>query len=281
LRERARVARGVGRDGGRRGDGAGLRGGERRTGRYDAPGDGPLAVPGLELQVPFSFDAGLARRLVRRDVKPKEAFTVTSDGGVYFRAGVKELGPDGGVAVPYERMARSPESEVEITLACAVLARQRMIFVVQKATELGVARVIPLLTECAVPPDGLEHEKAHAWPGQVIRAAKQCRRSSLPELLLPMGLADFLASPAASADLALYLDDRGGTPPAATDAPRRILLVAGPEGGFTDAERDMLKGQVQPWTLGGRVLRAETAVLAGLVAVHLAWGDFAGHGPSE
>jgi 16S rRNA (uracil1498-N3)-methyltransferase len=244
------------------------------AGRYDALGDTPLTVPSLELQVPFVFDEALARRLVRREVNPKEAFTVRSDTGTYFRATLKELGKDGGVAIPYEQMPRSPESTVEITLACAVLARQRMIFVVQKATELGVARIVPLLTEHAVPLHGLEHEKAHAWPGQVIRAARQCRRSSLPDLLAPMPFDVFLASSAAGADLSLFLDDRSQGAPAPTGAPGRIILLAGPEGGFSDAEREKLKGRAFPWVLGGRVLRAETAVLAGLTAVHLVWGDF-------
>ena len=243
-------------------------------GRYDAPGDPPLTVPSLELEVPFVFDGALARRLLRREVNPKEAFTVRDDAGAYFRASLKELGTDGGEAIPYERMPRSPEPAVEITLACAVLARQRMIFVVQKATELGVARIVPLFTEYAVPPHGLEHEKAHAWPGQVIRAAKQCRRSSLPELLAPMPLAAFLASPAAGADLSLFLDDRSVGTPAPAVTPRRIILFVGPEGGFSDTEREYLKDRAFPWVLGGRVLRAETAVLAGLTAVQLTWGDF-------
>jgi 16S rRNA (uracil1498-N3)-methyltransferase len=244
------------------------------AGRYDAPGDPPLTVPSLELEVPFVFDGVLARRLIRREVNPKEAFTVRTETGVYFRAALKELGTNGGVAIPYERMFRSPEPVVEITLACAVLARQRMIFVVQKATELGVARIVPLLTEYSVPPHGLEHEKAHAWSGQVIRAARQCRRSSLPELLAPMRLDAFLASPAAGADLSLFLDDQSHGTPAPTVTPRRIILFVGPEGGFSDAEREKLKGTAFPWVLGGRILRAETAVLAGLTAVQLAWGDF-------
>ncbi len=244
------------------------------AGRYDAPGDAPLTVPSLELHVHFVFDGALARRLVRREVNPKEAFTVRDDTGTYFRATLKELGKDGGVAIPYEWMLRSPESVVRITLACAVLARQRMIFVVQKATELGVARIVPLLTEYSVPRDGLEHEKAHAWPGQVVRAAKQCRRSSLPELLPPMPLDAFLTSPAAGADLSLFLDDRSDGTLAPKGTPRRIVLIVGPEGGFADAEREALTGRALPWVLGGRVLRAETAVLAGLTAVQLAWGDF-------
>lgn len=246
-----------------------------QTGRYDAAADGPLEFPSLALDTPFTFDGVMAARLARREVNPKEAFTVRDAAGVFFRAGLKELGDHGGTAVPYERLAVSPEPVVEITLACAVLARQRMIFVAQKATELGVTRIVPLLTEHSVPKSGLEHEKAHAWPGQIIRAAKQCRRSSLPELLSPTTLDAFLASPAAAeADLCLCLDNVGGSTPAPPKDPRKILLLVGPEGGFSDAERAKLGGKALPWLLGGRVLRAETAVLVGLAAVHLRWGDF-------
>ena len=69
-------------------------------------------------------------------------------------------------------MVRSPESQLDITLACSVLARQRLLFVMQKATELGASRVVPLHTDHSVQVDGLEHEKASGWAGQVIRAAK-------------------------------------------------------------------------------------------------------------
>ncbi len=104
------------------------------------------------------------RRLERREINPKEAFTIRDGSACYFRASLKELNADGGLAVPYERMVRSPESSVEITLACSVLARQRMIFVMQKATELGVTRIVPLLTDHSVPREGLDHERANAWP---------------------------------------------------------------------------------------------------------------------
>lgn len=244
------------------------------SGRRDAEGDPPLEVPALELGAPFRFDAALAARLRRREVNPKEAFTVRDGSGAFFRASLKELDADGGAAVPYERCPVSPEPVVDITLACAVLGRQRMLLVAQKATELGVSRIVPLFTEHSVPPEGLEHEKAHAWPGQIVRAAKQCRRSSLPELRPAMTLDAFLASPLAEADLRLCLDNVGGASPAADAAPRRILLLVGPEGGFSDAERKRLEGKALPWLLGGRVLRAETAVLAGLTAVQMRWGDF-------
>ncbi len=243
-------------------------------GRYDAPPDAALEFPTLTLNETFQFDGQLARRLFRREVNPKEAFTVKDSAGNFFRASLKEIGPNGGTAVPYERMPVSPEPTIELVLACAVLGRQRMIFVTQKATELGATSIVPLLTEKSVPPRDLEHEKAHAWPGQIIRAAKQCRRSSLPELLAPTTFDAFLASPAAQADLALCLDDIAGAAPPVVEAPKKILLLVGPEGGFSDAERKKLEGKVHPWILGGRILRAETAVMVGLSAVQLKWGDF-------
>lgn len=70
------------------------------------------------------------------------------------------------------------------------------------------------------------------------------------------------------------LDDRS-EPQQPSDAPvKRVVLIVGPEGGFSDSERQGLSGLAHPWVLGGRVLRAETAVVAGLTAVQMRWGDF-------
>ena len=246
--------------------------------RYAAKGDPPLEIAcSLTLQEPFALEGPLVERLVRRGINAKEAFTIRDASGDYFRASLKELQSDQGVALPYERMKRPPESTVEITLACAVLARQRMLFVMQKATELGVARIAPLITDHSVPPEGLEHEKAASWPGQLLRAARQCRRGSIPHLHPPVSLDTFLtSSTCTSADLCVVLDDRSNPTLAPKGPTRRIVLFVGPEGGFSDAERLKLEGKAQPWVLGGRVLRAETAVLVGLTAVQMTWGDFAG-----
>src|SRR6266436_3079727 len=103
--------------------------------RYDAPGDEPLSISSsLILDQPFRLNRDLLLRLRRREVNTKEAFTIRDASGAYFRASLKECNERGGVALPYERMQRSPEPLIEITLACAVLARQRMHFVMQKAT---------------------------------------------------------------------------------------------------------------------------------------------------
>ncbi len=257
-------------------DPAGRSDGGRSPARsYDAPGDEPLALPApITLNEPFRFDRGLAKRLRMREVNASEAFTLRDSAGIYFRASLKEYDGKGGVALPYERMPRSPESSIDLTLACAVLARHRMHLVVQKATELGVRRILPLLTECSVPPEKLEQEQAHAWPSHILRATRQCRRSSVPHLLSPTSLDAFLASPLyAASDLRLFLDDR--VDPAATpiDPPRKIILLVGPEGGFSDREVEKLHKSARPWVLGGRVLRAETAVLVGLTAAQMFWGD--------
>lgn len=248
---------------------------ENTSGPSHAAGDPALEAPQtLALSAPFVFDAAFARRLARREVNPKEAFTVRDAAGAWYRASLKDLTVSGGSAVPYERMPVSPEPTLELTLACAVLGRQRMLLVCQKATELGATRIVPLLTEFSVPAADLAHEKAHAWPGQLVRAAKQCRRSSLPELTPPTTLPAFLESPLSRGELCLRLDNVGGTAAAPAGSPKSVVLFVGPEGGFSDAERRLLEGRATAWELGGRVLRAETAVLAGLTAVHMAWGDF-------
>ncbi|MFI5302591.1 MAG: RsmE family RNA methyltransferase, partial [Polyangiales bacterium] len=182
----------------------------------------------------------------------------------------------------YERMNASPESNARITLVCAVLARQRMIFVMQKATELGVTGIVPVFSEKSVKPEGLEHEKAHAWPGQTLRAAKQCRRGSVPELRKTLPLARALEETTwKDATHRFSLDDHAKEPRAQQPQVTRgaaidIALAVGPEGGWSDAERALLEAQgARPLRLGGRVLRAETAVVVGLAALQLRFGDLA------
>jgi 16S rRNA (uracil1498-N3)-methyltransferase len=236
----------------------------------------------LELGAEIDLDAGATKSLHFREINEKEAFTLRDATGHYFRASVLALAADRARVSVYEAMPFSPESPVRITLACAVLARQRMITVAQKATELGVTRIVPLFSAHSVAPAGLAHEKAHAWPGQLLRAARQCRRASVPELAKPLPLERFLEEPLwREADRRFVLDDR--TPSAAEALPsagstgaRDVVFAVGPEGGWSDAERALLaKKGASPLRLGGRVLRAETAVFAGLTVLQYALGDFA------
>ncbi len=241
----------------------------------------PIRVPvALEVGAELDLDAGATRSLHFRELNAKEAFTLSDAGGRFFRASILTLAADRARITVYERMAASPESTARVTLVCAVLARQRMLTVMQKATELGAVRIVPVFSAHSVGPAGLAHEKAHAWAGQTLRAARQCRRASVPELREPQLLAKALEDPLwTGATRRFALDDRsapdadlraGHTP----GAPVEVAFAVGPEGGFTDDERTLLgaAGAV-PLRLGGRVVRAETAVLVGLTVLQFALGD--------
>jgi 16S rRNA (uracil1498-N3)-methyltransferase len=226
------------------------------------------------------LDAGATKSILFRELNVKEAVTLRSSDGEFFRASLLELGRDRARALVYERMALSPESSAGITLVCAVLARQRMMTVVQKATELGVVRIVPVFSAHSVGPEGLAHEKAHAWPAQVLRAARQCRRASVPELRGAVALARVLEDPVwVEASERFMLDDRvaSGAIVAHPQEPARgVVFAVGPEGGWSDDERSKLAAAgATPLRLGGRVLRAETAVLAGLTVLQFALGDLA------
>lgn len=254
------------------------------------PPHAPITLPLVaELERTVRFSAGVARSLRFREVNVSEAFTFRDHNGHWFRASLRGMDERGGEAIVYEKLAGSPESPVQLTLACAVLSRQRMLQVVQKATELGAARVVPLFSEHSVGPSGLAHEKSHAWPGQALRAARQCRRSSVPEVREAISLDHFLADPLwRGAHARVSLDDRtdeeGGEKLWSTaehtrnenesEEPASVVLAVGPEGGWSDAERDALaRAGARSLRLGVRVLRAETAVLVGLTVLQHRLGD--------
>ena len=146
----------------------------------------------LENGQKIKLNATQLEGITLRGIKTKEAFTIVDKDGGYFRASVKQINAQSGQAIIYEKMFDAPESPIHITLFCAVLGRQRMLTVIQKATELGAIRVVPVITEHSVPFEGLAHQKSHAWPKQAIRAARQCRRASLPEVQKAISLSEAL-----------------------------------------------------------------------------------------
>jgi len=245
------------------------------------PPHAPIKFPKkLAVGGEYLLDAGASKSIWFRQVQEKEAFTLCDVEGKFFRASVLSASKDRVNVTVYEEMPTSPESDTEITLVCAVLARQRMIMVAQKATELGVARIIPVFSAHSVGPEGLEHEKAHAWPGQLLRAARQCRRASVPELRTTIALGKVFEDPVwTGAHVRYSLDDRAPVVPAEfparePGAPLEVVFAVGPEGGWSDKERTLLEANgARPLRLGGRVLRAETAVIAGLAVLQHTLGD--------
>ena len=238
----------------------------------------------LEVETSIQLDGRAVKGLRARGISTKEAFTLVDAKGRFFRAALKSMNQGGGTARVYEEMSESTESPARITLLCAVLNRQRMTVVMQKATELGVARIVPVLSERSVPREGLDHQKASAWPKQVQRAARQCRRASLPEVRKAVPLERIVDDACfTKASKRFYLDNESRAVRTLTPSPEPwasrpkvdLVFAVGPEGGWTDAERTLLAERgAEALNLGARVLRAETAVLVGLTLLQQAFGDF-------
>ncbi|MEO6040430.1 MAG: 16S rRNA (uracil(1498)-N(3))-methyltransferase [Croceibacterium sp.] len=156
---------------------------------------------------------------------------------------------------------RPREPVPDVWLCAALLKKDRFDLVLEKASELGVARIQPLLTRRCVA-DKLNLERARAI---TVEAAEQCARTALPELAEPVKLGALLQAWPAERAL-FFADEQGGAPAAqafaAATGPAALLI--GPEGGFDDAERAAIRAlpQARAITLGPRILRGETAAIA-------------------
>jgi 16S rRNA (uracil1498-N3)-methyltransferase len=174
-----------------------------------------------------------------------------------------------------EEQTRPQQAEADLWLLAPVLKRAATEWLVEKATELGVARI--LLTTSAR--SAVTRTNPDRLAAIATEAAEQCGRLSVPELAAPAPLAEVLASWPAGRRL-LVGDESRTAPPAAAAiagaAPAAWALLIGPEGGFTGAELDGLRKL--PFclvaSLGPRILRAETAAVAGLSLIQALAGDW-------
>jgi 16S rRNA (uracil1498-N3)-methyltransferase len=169
------------------------------------------------------------------------------------------------------------ESPLQLVLGQGISKGERMDFTLQKSVELGVACIVPLWTEHSqvqLDATRLARRMEH-WRGVVISACEQCGRSLLPDLLPPMKLPEWLPG-LMSDDLGLLLDPGQPTGLAGLRPPTgAVRLLIGPEGGLSEAEREMAqKSGYTGISLGPRILRTETAALAALAALQVLWGDF-------
>ncbi len=176
-----------------------------------------------------------------------------------------------------ERHLQPPPAGPTVTLVCAELKGDKMDLVLQKATELGVDCMVPVTTVRSVPrPAADARKRRHARRRKVIReACRQCGRAYLPEVSPSRPLAEDLATHAGDEAFVLWESTEAGGLAAAlagSTAQSGIVLLVGPEGGFTVEEVDTARehgfGEV---TLGPNILRADTAALAAvtLASAHL------------
>ena len=187
------------------------------------------------------------------------------------------LGHDGkrGATLEALQQTRRQESGSDLWYVFAPLKRSRLDYMVQKAVEMGVSRLVPVLTQHTVAERvNLERMRANA-----IEAAEQCGILRLPEIAAPAKLAALLAT--WHVERRLIFCDEGtavGNPVEALRAlaPGPLAVLIGPEGGFSDAERAQIaaKPYTQPISLGPRIMRADTAAVAALALVNAVLGDW-------
>jgi 16S rRNA (uracil1498-N3)-methyltransferase len=166
---------------------------------------------------------------------------------------------------------RPQENVPDLWLAFAPVKKGRVDWLVEKAVELGVARLLPVITQRTIVDKlNLDRMRAH-----IIEAAEQCGRTALAEIDEPIKLDAFLR--AREPNRVLYFaDETGGEPAAGVLKPGPALILTGPEGGFTPDEAAAIRAapNATAISLGPRILRAETAALAAVAAWMAAAGDW-------
>lgn len=221
-----------------------------------------LFVPGpLDSGQVCSLEGGQAHYLARvMRVGEGDAVILCDDQTGEWAARVAHAGKRDVELAVVERL-RPREEVPDFTLCAALLKKDRFDLVLEKACELGVRRIQPVLTRRCVA-NRLNLERARAT---LIEAAEQCARTALPELAEPVKL-DALLKAWDSERSLFFADETGGAPTHAafTAHAGPAALLVGPEGGFDDAERAAIRAlpAAKPITLGPRILRGETAAIA-------------------
>ncbi len=236
-------------------------------------------TPRLFVSAPLHADTMLAlpeaaaRHAQVLRLQPGSAVTLFDGRGGEWAARIETMGKREVTATALQHRAIERELACRVTLALAMPAGERMDFVVEKATELGAARIVPLMSERSVlrlSGERADKRRAH-WQAIAVAACEQCGRNRVPEFHAPQPLAAWLATldHPASDEQRWLLGWRHAQPWSATNA-SSVITLSGPEGGFTADEEDLaaLHG-FATISLGSRVLRADTAPLAVMAALSL------------
>jgi 16S rRNA (uracil1498-N3)-methyltransferase len=234
----------------------------------------PRSLPRLFVDEPLaearsvSVDGNYLAAVLR--LGPGDRVKLFDDRSGEWLATIAEAGRKRVTLIVGERL-RERELLPDLWLLFAPIKRGRIDWLVEKATELGVARLLPVVTRRTVVDRlNLDRLRAHA-----VEAAEQCGRTALPELAEPRKLDAVLRGWPEGRALH-FADEAGGAPLASAAAPAPAALLIGPEGGFTEEERAAIRAlpSARPVSLGPRILRADTAALAAIALWMAAAGDW-------
>jgi 16S rRNA (uracil1498-N3)-methyltransferase len=234
----------------------------------------PAAAPGARVSLP-EHAAHHAREVLR--LKAGASVAVFDGRGFEFDAILETVTRRSVDARLGAAVAPRPESPLRVVLALSPLKGDRMALVIQKATELGVAEVRPVVTartDAAARP-ALEGSRQERWEKVASGAAEQCGRAVVPEIAPTATLQQFLAE--GPPGLKFLLLETAGVPPLAARAllaPDSVVLLLGPAGGWEPREAERIEAAgFAPASLGPRILRAETAAIAAVALAQGLWGD--------
>lgn len=208
-----------------------------------------------------------------------EEITVCDKCGNDYNCEIEEISSDKVIANILEKKKNNAESDIEITLFQGMPKSDKMDLIIQKCVELGVSRVIPVITKRAVsrPSDG--DKKIIRWQKIAAEAAKQCGRGIIPEIGKMISFADAMKIGASEDALAImpYECESEGKLKDVLKAcnKKKIYVFIGPEGGFDESEVLLArKNELKTVTLGPRIMRTETAPLAVCSVIMYEIGDW-------
>jgi 16S rRNA (uracil1498-N3)-methyltransferase len=234
------------------------------------------AVP-LHSSVTLELDTNAAHHLARvLRAAVGDSLTLFNGKGGEYAARITAIDKKKVMVEIGQQHPRDVESPLDLCLAQGISRGEKMDYTIQKAVELGVKKIIPLLTErCNVKLDIERREKRfNHWQAIVISACEQSGRTRLPQLLAPIPLHDWLASKPQGQGFVLAPTGSGKLNQFNLEAHSSVSLLIGPEGGLSEPEIRYAQAQgFAALSLGPRILRTETAAVAALTALQCYFGD--------
>jgi 16S rRNA (uracil1498-N3)-methyltransferase len=222
------------------------------------------------------LDGQAARHLIKVLRVTTEQPLILFDGsGTEYNAVVVETGTSSLKVQLLSTDSINRESGLCITLVQAISRGDRMDWLLQKTTELGVSNIYPVFSKRSMvklDKKRLQTRMQH-WQGIIIHACEQCGRNRLPHLNIPLGLSTAVEQLASNTS-SYFLDANASLRFRQLLQTTSVNLFIGPEGGFEDAEKTfMIDHGVQPVSMGPRTLRTETAGISAVAALGTLWGD--------
>jgi len=229
-------------------------------------------IPGTLLELPADTASHLVKVLRARS---GEELILFNGNGREFAGSIESVRGSRAIVRVAEGLEVDRESPLAITLVQCVPRGDRMDFIVQKATELGVARIVPVLSQRSVvhlDRKRSESKLAH-WRGVAVSACEQCGRNRLPQVDPPRPLINYLGESQPGAVRLVLEPELSGSNPQ-LDFGSAAQIAVGPEGGFAPEELEAFRvAKFSRLTLGPRILRTETAALAAIAWLQVRFGD--------